>query len=349
MTDVENEEDVQNIIKFNNSDESKFDSTAVKNMLLKYIPQFSPDICNIIVDKCISFDLRGRLALKPSKNFKESMFLMCYPKYKYDGYPDGDYESITKTGKTPFIVTDEIFMHRTAIPRFDRRIHESRNSYLRYRFNIVKDDTCPGSLALFNWIKEIDDYFDQKINKDKNADGLVSYTGIDIEKQSTIQSMFNCFNGKTNDETGKKTDEIGRKSFKGLTYQRMIQNARPLKDFLTDEIGRKSFKGLTRQRMIQNVKYFELIKVNFSKDYSKISHVESDLSLSSPVIPINTKLIVHGISEQINANATSISDFEKHFKLGSTCKFGLKLHKFAIQKDAKKCWFYLKCSQIDVM
>merc|ERR1711916_275540 len=62
---------------------------------------------------------------------------------------------------------------------------------------------------------------------------------------------------------------------------------------------------------------------------------------------IDTILFIPDQDEPVDA--TKVSEFEKYFSWKSTCKFGLMLNKFWIDKsDERNCSFGLKCVQLAV-
>jgi hypothetical protein len=252
------------------------------------------------------FDL-DRFALKARSlaEQKESTQYMCFPKYAYDGDPEG--ENIMENGESPLVVTDDIVINKGGIPRFNEKYHASQDAMGRAYFYLAKDDTCPGSIALFDWIKVIDDHYDQKINKEGNKEGLVSYT---------VKS--------------KTSDKEVKKPFKGLTYKRIITTTRKPKTFEEED------EDPNKKEYIP----YERIKVKFSTIW--------DASLgANDLKDINTMLFIPGSDEPVDA--TRVSDFDKHFTWKSTCKFGLMLNKFWIDKsDERNCSFGLKCVQLAV-
>jgi hypothetical protein len=257
-----------------------------------------------------SFDLEGRFALKAIslKDQKDRTQYLCFPKYAYEGEPEGEYDTIMDNGEAAIIVTDDVVINKGGIPRFNTKYHANPDSMGRAYFYIARDDTCPGSVELFKWIQGIDDYFDQKINKDNNADEVVCYT---------IKS--------------KKTNKFIKKPFQDLTYKRMISMTRKPKSMPEDEED-----DAPKKEYIP----YERIKVKFSTIWDE-NLGPNDLK------EIDTVLFVPGEDDPVDA--TRVSDFDKHFTWKSTCKFGLMLNKFWIDKsDERNCSFGLKCVQLAV-
>jgi hypothetical protein len=258
------------------------------------------------------FDLE-RFALKPMPiaDMKDKTQLLCFPKYAYKGDPEGDHETIMTDGEAPIAVTDEIVVNKGGIPRFNTKYHASPDSMGRAYFYIAEDPECPGSVELFNWVQKIDDHYDQKINKEDNADEIVCYT---------VKS--------------KKTGNYIKKAFKGLTYKRMITETKKPTSIIEEEEDDDDSKKKNEY------KPYKRIKVKFSTIWDK------DLG-PNDLKEIDTILFVPGNDEPMAA--TKVSDFDKYFTWKSTCKFGLMLNKFWIARDDERnCSFGLKCVQLAV-
>lgn len=286
----------------------------LENILYETMPFFPSVICNLITNltgDSTLFDIKGRLALKkPSKKYNRSH----YPKYAYTGKPDGDYNTITTIGKQLIIATDEIIMNNGGIPR--SRSHDILNRP-RNHFYLVKDDTCPGLLGLFDWINSIDDYFDKEINKKNNKNAIISY---DVNREESKKKYLNnsykpCFNffcQKNNKDVKSKKIE---KYCNNLIYKRLIQKRK----YGEDDIR-------------------EVVRVNFS-------HIRCD----NNNIDIGTALFVPGNENPVNA--TCVTDFEKYFTWKSTCKFILRLVQLNVisnDESGMECFFSFVCDKLTI-
>merc|ERR1711916_210155 len=129
----------------------------------------------------------------------------------------------------------------------------------------------------------------------------------------------------------KKTGKELRKPFKDLTYKRMISMTHKPKSLPEDEE-----EDAPKKEYVP----YERIKVKFSTVWDK------DLG-PNDLKEIDTILFIPDQDEPVDA--TKVSEFEKYFSWKSTCKFGLMLNKFWIDKsDERNCSFGLKCVQLAV-
>ena len=156
-----------------------------------------------------TFDIENRFALKAGlkADQEKSTQNMSFPKYSFNENENGNYDSIVVNGTAPIFVTDEIVMNKGGIPKYNQLYHASADDMKRAYFYIAEDESCRGSVDLFDFIKTIDEYYTRKINIENNEDNVVSY-------------MFKNKQGK-----------LVRRPYKGLTYKPIIgMTKKPVND-----------------------------------------------------------------------------------------------------------------------
>jgi hypothetical protein len=118
---------------------------------------------------------------------------------------------------------------------------------------------------------------------------------------------------------------------RGVNYSRIITTRKPPPE---DDWNQD-------QKRNQKKKYdeWDYIKVKFSTTYDK------NLGYDDPK-EINTKLYIGDNPDP--EPCTRLSDYEKHFKLGSTIQFALMFSKLWISSNPKQCGIGIKCVQLCV-
>lgn len=256
-----------------------------------------------------TFDI-NRFTLRP-KNLddqKDDPQFLCFPQYYFGSELPEDVTEISKNSESVLVVTEDIPMEKGGIPKYDKKYYDSEDAMGRAYFYIPLIKDSPGSVALFNWVEQIDDHYDNEINKLKNKNEVV------------------CYYVKN-----KKNNELVAKPFKDLTYKRMITEPKPKKMQPGEEeedSPKKEYESYKRIKVKFGTIWDENLGPRDRKD-------------------IDTLLFIPGEDDPVPA--TKVSDFDKHFKWRSTCKFGLRLNKFWISKtDERDCSFGFKCVQLAV-
>jgi hypothetical protein len=229
--------------------------------------------------------------------------------YLYNHNLEPTKENIENKGRSLIVVTKPIKITKGGIPRYD---------YVTKYLNLTgPDDTRRGyfyipknddSKELFDMVQKIDDYLYNEINIRHNANDVLMVS----------------YQGKS-------------MRVRGVDYCRMITTWKPSEEDDWDQDQDQKQK----QKQNQKKKYdaWDRIKVKFSTTYDK------NLGYDDPK-EINTKLYIGDNPDP--EPCARLSDYEKHFKLGSTIQFALMFSKLWISSNPKQCGICIKCVQLCV-
>lgn len=255
---------------------------------------------------------QSRLALKAQdvKRQETQTQFTCFPKYAYDGEPNGDYDKIMEDGGNVLVVTNDIVMNKGGIPRYNAKYHDHEDTMKRAYFYIARDDECAGSVELFDFARLIDNYYDEEINKLGNKNNVVSYIVSD-----------------------KKNGKDSRKPFKGLTYKPIItMTKKPTSMIEDDEDDKKPYIP------------YERIKVKFATIYDEdlgpddLREIETVLFIPGEDEPIPATKVTH-FDKYFRWKSTSrfglmINKFWIAKTDERTCSFGIKCVQLSVTELA---------------
>lgn len=228
-----------------------------------------------------------------------------YPKYNYT--PENQHDCV--------FLTDKIELcQKSGIPNLDR-FKESDNDCLH--ITIRHNDNLPKTTELFNSLENVDNLFDEHINKKSNSDS----------------NNFGIINVQSNDKTINKP-------LNNLRYDAIVKKIEDHGDDLNNNYIKRKVRKQIKVRIAT-----QYVKGDTKFQPKKImTRVFLPVDMNKPV----NEIVFKSEPEKIE----TLTDLRKLVPSGSTIQMTVQMSKFWAMcnphKDMKPCGFVLKCLQIFV-